>query len=178
MEVLGRNDLRCRQRMGGRGLSRFEIKIDGQPVAATRPRFRRTSKGVMTHPTKKTHESSMRIKKLAEKAMKGKEKLSGPLEVKIHAMFECPKYKHRVNNPAKTTLKANGPDVDNIAKHYMDALLASGIVAKDDNLVVSLLCTKLELAQGIKPYTLITIDEILSDDNPWRTMIDSILEAI
>ena len=68
--------------------------------------------------------------------------------------------------------------MDNIAKHYMDALLASGIVAKDDNLVVSLLCTKIELAQGIKPYTLITIDEILSDDNPWRTMIDSILEAI
>ncbi len=164
--------------MGGRGLSHFEIKIEGQPVAATRPRFRRTSKGVMTHPTKKNHESSVKIKKLAKKAMKGKEPLSGPLEVRIHAMFECPKYKHRVNNPAKTSLKYNGPDVDNIAKHYMDALLASGIVANDDNLVVSLLVTKIELAQGEKPYTLVRIDEILSEDNPWKNMIDSILEAI
>jgi len=164
--------------VGGRQLSRFEIKIDGQPVAAARPRFRRTPKGVMTHPTKKNHESSIKIKKMAEKKMKGKQRLEGALEVRIHAMFECPKYKHRVKNPAKACLKANGPDVDNIAKHYMDALLASGIVATDDNLVCSLLVTKIELAQGEKPYTLVTIDEILSDDNPWKNMVDSIMEAI
>ncbi len=163
--------------MGGRQLSRFEIKIDGQPVAAARPRFRRTSKGVMAHPTKKNYESTIKIKKMAEKKMKGKQRLDGPLEVRILAMFECPKYKHRVKNPAKASLKANGPDVDNIAKHYMDALLASGIVANDDNLVCSLLVTKIELAQGDKPYTLVTIDEILSDDNPWKNIIATKLEV-
>ena len=159
-------------------MSRFEIKIPGVPVAATRPRFRRTNKGVMTHPTKKTYESSQRIKELAVAKMKGKDRLDGPLEVKIHAMYPCPKYKHRVRNPAKASFKSNGPDIDNIAKHYLDALLASGIVAKDDNMVVSLLATKFELAQGEDPYTLVAIDEILSDDNPWKKMVCDLLEAI
>lgn len=159
-------------------MSRFEIKIPGEPVAATRPRFRRTSKGVMTHPTKKTHESSQRIKKMATELMAGREKLTGALEVRIHAMFPCPKFKHRVRNPAKACLKKNGPDIDNIAKHYMDALLASGIVAKDDNLVVSLLASKIQLKQGDEPYTLVVIDEIESEDNPWESMISNLMEAI
>jgi len=159
-------------------MSGFEIKIPGEPVAASRPRFRRTSKGVMTHPTKKTHESSQRIKEMATKLMKGRDKLIGPLEARIHAMYPCPKYKHRVRNPPKASLKHNGPDVDNIAKHYMDALLASGIVADDDKQVVSLLVTKIELAQGAEPYTLIAIDEIMSDDNPWRSMISDLMDVI
>ena len=127
-------------------MSSFEIKIPGEPVAATRPRFRRTSKGVMTHPTKKTYQSSQRIKKMATSMMKDRDKLEGALEVRIHAMYGCPKYKHRVRNPAKACLKNNGPDIDNIAKHYMDALLASGIVAKDDNLVVSLLALRISIS--------------------------------
>ena len=159
---------------------RFKIRIDGEPVAAQRPRFRRTSKGVMTHPTKKTHESLTRIKKQATKKMKGKKKLEGPLEVRIMAMFPCTKKRIRKRNPAMARFKDTGPDIDNIAKHYLDGLLASGIVANDDNQVVSLAVSKIELGQDSEPYTDITVEEVFPKDesNPLEELITAALSKI
>ena len=159
-------------------MASFYIKIPGIPHAASRPRFRRTSNGVRTHPTKKTFESKEYIKKLATKQMVGVNKLEGPLEVHVNAMFPCPKHKYRKRNPAKAILKDNGPDIDNIVKHYMDALIASGIVADDDRQVVSLVANKIQLAQGDDPYTAIRVTEINSEDNPLRNFLDKVLEKI
>ena len=159
-------------------MASFYLKIPGVPLAASRPRFRRTSKGVRTHSTKKTFESKEYIKKLAIKEMEGKDKLEGALEVHVNAMFPCPKHKYRKREPAKAVLKDNGPDVDNIAKHYMDALIASGIVADDDRQVVSLIANKVQLAQGDEPYTTVRVTEIYSDDNTLRDFLESILEKL
>lgn len=142
----------------------FRIRIDGVPVAETRPRFKRTKKGVRTHPVRATADSKEKVRKLAEDAMKGREKLQGPLEVHILAMFPCTKKRYRKKNPALPRFKDTGPDIDNIAKHYLDGLLASGIVADDDNQVVSLLVTKIELGQDTEPYTTINIFEMFPKD--------------
>jgi Holliday junction resolvase RusA-like endonuclease len=159
---------------------RFRIRIDGEPVSAARPRFRRTKKGVMTHPTKKTHESLVRIKSQATKKMKGREKLTGPLEVRIMAAFPCTKKRIRKRKPAMARFKDTGPDIDNIAKHYLDGLLASGIVANDDNQVVSLAAAKIELGQDAEPYTEIVIEEVFPNDdsNPLAELITAALSKI
>jgi len=159
---------------------KFHIRIKGEPIAAQRPRFRRTSKGVMTHPTKKNHESLKKIKMQANKQMEGKRKLEGPLEVRIMAMFPCTKSRVRKRKPALARFKDKGPDIDNIVKHYMDGLLASGIVANDDNQVVSLAASKIELGQDVSPYTDITIEEMFPKDekNPLEGLIMSALSKV
>ena len=159
---------------------KFHIRIEGEPIAAQRPRFRRTSKGVLTHPTKKNHESLERIKMQASKQMKGKRKLEGPLEVRIMAMFPCTKSRVRKTKPALARFKDKGPDLDNIVKHYMDGLLASGIVANDDNQVVSLAASKIELGQDVVPYTDITIEEMFPKDekNPFEDLIMAALSKV
>lgn len=158
----------------------FRIRIEGTPVAETRPRFRRTRKGVRTHPVRSTAESKAKVKKLAEEAMIGREKLQGPLEVHILAMFPCTKKRYRKKNPALPRFKDTGPDIDNIAKHYLDGLLASGIVADDDNQVVSLLATKIELGQDTEPYTTVNIFEMFPErgDNPFEPIIRGALNRI
>ena len=141
-------------------MSNFCIRIEGTPVSETRPRFRRTRTGVRTHLVRSTAESKKMIRALAREKMKGRQKLSGPLEVRISANYPCTKKRYRKKNPATSRFKVTGPDIDNIAKHYMDGLLASGIVADDDNQVVCLLATKIELGQYMKPHTTIHIEEI------------------
>jgi Holliday junction resolvase RusA-like endonuclease len=76
--------------------------------------------------------------------------------------------------------KDTTPDIDNIAKHYLDGLLASGIVAKDDNQVVSLVAAKVELGQDAEPYTEIVIEEVFPEDNsnPLAELITAALSKI
>ena len=86
----------------------------------------------------------------------------------------------RKRKPALARFKDKGPDIDNIVKHYMDGLLASGIVANDDNQVVSLAASKIELGQDVSPYTDITIEEMFPKDekNPLEDLIMSALSKV
>ena len=81
----------------------------------------------------------------------------GPVAVRIAAVYPCPKtqYRKRIETPAKW--KDNGPDLDNVAKHYMDALCASGLIVGDDRQVSSLQVLKIQAKQGVSPYTTIEI---------------------
>ena len=63
-------------------------------------------------------------------------RLEGPIAVRITAVFKCPTSDYRKRNPRLAKFKSNGPDLDNVAKHYMDALCASGIVCDDDRQVI------------------------------------------
>jgi Holliday junction resolvase RusA-like endonuclease len=90
--------------------------------------------------------------------------IRGPIAVRIVAKYPCPKSQHRKTKPVVARWKDNGPDADNIAKHYLDALLASGILANDDRQVASLQVLKMQVAQGDSPSTLI---EIIPLDADW-----------
>lgn len=73
----------------------------------------------------------------ARAAMKGKEPLTGPLEVRVYAMMPVPKSWSQKDRDAALTgqiLHTSRPDGDNIAKAGSDAM--NGIVWKDDSQIV------------------------------------------
>jgi Holliday junction resolvase RusA-like endonuclease len=63
-----------------------------------------------------------------------------PLVVVIAATYALPKAYHRVRQPGKSRPKMSRPDVDNIAKFYLDAL--NGVLFEDDAQVVKLVASK------------------------------------
>jgi Holliday junction resolvase RusA-like endonuclease len=85
--------------------------------------------------------------------------IQGPVKVEIEAAFPCPKSAYRVKNPAKAQHKDSKPDIDNIAKFYLDAL-CNGLVVEDDCQVISLSIGKHRLAQGEDAYTKVKITKV------------------
>ena len=133
-------------------------------MAQSRPRFSRAKNFVRTYELKSSSDSKSHIQHTALNQIDEVKPLKGPLAVKIIANYPCPKSLHRKTKPREATWKDNGPDVDNIAKHYMDALLASGMLAGDDRQVASLQVLKIQVAQGEAPCTIIEIHP-LSNEN-------------
>jgi Holliday junction resolvase RusA-like endonuclease len=137
----------------------FCITIPGTPLA--QPRLRATVIGnkARVYQPAVARDSKATIMQLAMDFTAGSDQwpLTGPVAVRITAVFPCPKYKHRKRKPAEACFKSNGPDADNIAKHYLDALCASGIVCLDDRQVSTLQVLKLQAAQEAPPYTKVEI---------------------
>ncbi len=148
-------------------MSEFTIRVPGRPMA--QPRARATSIGgkARVYQPNTAAASKALVIELAEKWLDELEKeepefystipFQGPVAVRITAVYPCPKTQHRkrVETPAKW--KDNGPDLDNVAKHYLDALCASGLIVGDDRQVASLLVLKFQAKQGVSPYTAIEI---------------------
>ena len=139
----------------------YTIVIPGKPMSQPRPRFSSAKGFVRTYELKSSRDSKSHIQHTALMQIEsnGGElvQLKGPIAVRITAKFPCPKSQHRKKMPVPAKWKANGPDIDNIAKHYMDALLASGMLAGDDRQVSSLQVLKLQVAQGEQPCTIIEV---------------------
>jgi Holliday junction resolvase RusA-like endonuclease len=139
----------------------YKILIPGTPMAQPRPRFSRAKGFVRTYELKSSSDSKSHIQHTAINQINDYGQslipLTGPLAVRIVAKYPCPKSQHRKTKPPKARWKDNGPDIDNIAKHYMDALLASGMLAGDDRQVASLQVLKIQVAQGDSPSTLIEV---------------------
>ena len=136
----------------------YKIEIPGTPMAQGRPRFS-ASRGIprayekASSKSSKAHIQATALSQLPENF----ERLEGAIAMRITAKFPCPKSKHRKRKPLAAQWKDNGPDVDNIAKQYMDALLSSGLIADDDRQVCSLQVVKVQVAQGEAPCVLIEI---------------------
>ena len=117
--------------------------VYGEPVGKGRPRFAR--RGAFTHaytPEKtKTYEDEIRM--IAKAAMGSSEVLETPVTVAIYirvgipASFSKQKRKDALAGILKPTKK---PDLDNIAKCFLDAM--NDIVYLDDKQVVNLHVTK------------------------------------
>jgi len=145
----------------------YKILIPGTPMSQPRPRFSRAGGVVRTYELKSSSDSKSHIQHTAINQINDSGHplipLKGPLAVRIIAKYPCPKSQHRQRKPAKAKWKDNGPDIDNIAKHYMDALLASGMLAGDDRQVASLQVLKIQVAQGDSPSTLIEVTPLGAD---------------
>jgi Holliday junction resolvase RusA-like endonuclease len=136
----------------------YRIEIPGTPMAQSRPRFTVRGGRPVAYEHKTSKSSKAHIQQTALDQMPSDyQRIEGAIAMRIIAKFPCPKSQHRKRKPREAAWKSNGPDVDNIAKHYMDALFVSGILADDDRQVASLQVLKVQAAQGEAPCTIIEI---------------------
>jgi Holliday junction resolvase RusA-like endonuclease len=115
------------------------FNVDGDPVGKQRPRF---TKAGRTYTPKKTADYETLIKEQATAAMGASEPLKTPIAVFINVLHAIPiSYsKKRVQDCLNQLEHPKKPDLDNVAKAYLDAM--NGIVYKDDVQVVRLYVSK------------------------------------
>lgn len=77
-----------------------------------------------------------------------------PLVVVIAACYALPQQYHRKREPGIERVKSTRPDVDNIAKFYLDAL--NGVLFVDDAQVVKLVASKRYGSQGEEAHVRIS----------------------
>jgi Holliday junction resolvase RusA-like endonuclease len=119
------------------------FNVPGKPKGKGRPRFARRGNFVKTYTDSKTADYEAQIKVAATAAMGSSEPLESPVSVYLYIRVPIPASaskkakKAMLSGEVRPTKK---PDIDNIAKSYLDAL--NGIVYLDDTQVISLHCTK------------------------------------
>jgi Holliday junction resolvase RusA-like endonuclease len=117
--------------------------VYGEPVGKGRPRFAKRGNFVSTYTPQKTKTYEDEISMMARAAMGSSEPLETPVTVAIYirvgipASYSKQKRKDALAGTIKPTKK---PDLDNIAKAFLDAM--NEIVYLDDKQVVGLHVTK------------------------------------
>lgn len=117
--------------------------VYGEPVGKGRPRFVRRGNFTQTYTPAKTKSYEDEIRMMAKAAMGSTELLETPIAVAIYirvgipASFSKQKRKDALAGIIRPTKK---PDLDNIAKCFLDAM--NDIIYLDDKQVVSLHVTK------------------------------------
>lgn len=114
------------------------FNVEGDPVGKQRPRFARGR----TYTPKKTLVYENEIKAQAASAMGASEPLETPVAVYLYINHAIPASysKKRKEACLNRFERPKKPDLDNVAKAYLDAM--NGIVYRDDVQVVSLHVTK------------------------------------
>ena len=147
----------------------FTLRVPGTPVSQPRARAASIGGKARMYQPKTAADNKALVISLAQEAIakQGTHDFpyKGPVAVRIVACFKCPKSHERKRTPREAKWKANGSDIDNIAKHYMDALCASGVLTMDDRQVSSLQVMKIQLKQGESPYTLFEISPLGDESN-------------
>ena len=115
------------------------FSVEGDPVGKQRPRFTKTGR---TYTPKKTSDYESKISSAALSAMCPQLPLETPVAVYIYINHAIPvSYSKKRKEACLNRLeRPKKPDLDNVAKAYLDAM--NGIVYKDDVQVVSLHVTK------------------------------------
>lgn len=139
----------------------FFIPIKPRPKE--RPRFARFGKFIKTYTPKKTHDYEKKIRDVYLRYTK--DRLSGPIEANIVAIFEPPKSfskKKRIRLLDQPCINKSVGDVDNLDKAILDSL--NGIAYTDDSAVYSITskkvygtntgtCVTLKDNNIVKPFT-------------------------
>jgi Holliday junction resolvase RusA-like endonuclease len=117
--------------------------VEGNPVGKGRPKFARRGNFVSAYTPTKTRDYESVIKDAAQKAMGSNELLETPVTVAIYITVPIPqsyskKRSEACLNGSEKPIKK--PDIDNIAKCFLDAM--NEIVYKDDTQVLTLHITK------------------------------------
>ena len=138
------------------------VVIPGEPVAQGRPRaFYRPGLGVRVFDPAKSRSwkgvAHVHYQEALAKAGASTPFLAGPVELRVVAVFTCPKSAHR-KIPVPRRPKAGRPDPDNLGKAVMDA--GNGILFGDDSQVARLVVEKWIGAQGEAPFVEITVRDL------------------
>ena len=117
--------------------------VEGNPIGKGRPKFARRGNFVSAYTPTKTRDYESVIKEAAQKAMGSNELLETPVTVAIYITVPIPQSysKKRTEACLKDIERPiKKPDIDNIAKCFLDAM--NDIVYKDDTQVLTLHVTK------------------------------------
>jgi Holliday junction resolvase RusA-like endonuclease len=117
--------------------------VEGNPIGKGRPKFARRGNFVSAYTPTKTRDYESVIKDAAQKAMGSNDLLETPVTVAIYITVPIPqsyskKRSEACLNGSEKPIKK--PDIDNIAKCFLDAM--NEIVYKDDTQVLTLHITK------------------------------------
>ena len=118
----------------------MRLVIPGNPVAQGRPRATRQGR-VYDPETSRNYKAYVRLLASQKNLVA---RMSGPLSVKITAVFEIPKSKTKKFKAAALALKelpTKKPDADNVAKIVCDSV--NGILWDDDCQIVELSVKKI-----------------------------------
>lgn len=117
--------------------------VEGNPVGKGRPRFAKRGNFVSTYTPTKTRDYESVIKDAAKLAIGSSEPLETPVTVAIYITVPIPQSYSKKRTEACLSgfeKPIKKPDIDNIAKCFLDAM--NEIVYKDDTQVLTLHVTK------------------------------------
>ena len=126
------------------------LMISGDPVAAPRPRV--TNRGITYMPKNYTDYKKAAIAQLQQQWTG--EPIDKASSVVVQYVFSRPKStkKSQTQRAPKTTK----PDIDNLIKSTLDALVQAGVM-KDDNIVTEIRASKYIAGLADDPHTYISI---------------------
>ena len=135
----------------------YQYIIKGKPMACPRPRATRQGRVYMPKEYNR-HKKNLILQFIIQGGLQCSTKITEAAHVDITFVYPRPKYLKGEELQVKTTK----PDIDNLVKTILDALTGAAVWS-DDNLVVSLSCSKF---YGPPDYAGQTEIKITS---PWRS---------
>lgn len=142
------------------------IFIPGVPHAQQRPRFRvfkAKGKQIVNAYAPRANKDHDKKLRLAWKERHGNAKFTGPVKVRVEAIFPSrkPDLKKSKRPPEHHTVR---PDLDNILKAVLDGL--NGVAWVDDSQVVEVHARKWRGAQGVPEGIWVDVEDLLDEGAP------------
>jgi len=120
-------------------MMQIHFQVEGDPRGKGRPRFGRFGKFTRVYTDKQTQDYENLIKFFATEAMGSTDPLETPVSVYLYIRHGVPQsYSKKRTEACLSGLEkpCKKPDIDNIAKTYLDAM--NGVIFKDDTQVIDL----------------------------------------
>jgi Holliday junction resolvase RusA-like endonuclease len=120
-------------------MMQIHFQVEGDPKGKGRPRFSRAGKFTRVYTDKQTLDYEALIKSFAAEAMGSTDPLETPVSVFLYIRHAVPQsYSKKRTEACLSGLEqpCKKPDIDNIAKTYLDAM--NGVIFKDDTQVIDL----------------------------------------
>ena len=118
----------------------YHFTIHGKPQAQSRPRFANTESGLRCYNALGKQKKRDRLIIMSQIRSNGLlTRLDGPIAVEM--TFHMGNTKKSLRDDLNGLPKPTKPDIDNLAKFYLDIL--SNLIYTDDRLVTSLKCRKI-----------------------------------
>jgi len=120
-------------------MMQIHFQVEGDPKGKGRPRFSRAGKFTRVYTDKQTLDYEAVIKFFAAQAMGSTDPLETPVSVFLYIRHAVPQsYSKKRTEACLSGLEqpCKKPDIDNIAKTYLDAM--NGVIFKDDTQVIDL----------------------------------------
>jgi Holliday junction resolvase RusA-like endonuclease len=125
-------------------MMQIHFQVEGDPKGKGRPRFSRVGNFTKVYTDKQTLTYEAMIATFAKQAMGGTELLKTPVSVFLYVRLPVPQsYSKKRRDACLSGLEkpCKKPDIDNIAKTYLDAM--NGVIFVDDTQVIDLHVKKL-----------------------------------
>ena len=125
-------------------MMQIHFQVEGDPKGKGRPRFSRVGNFTKVYTDKQTLTYEAMIATFAKQAMGGSEPLKTPVSVFLHVRLPIPQSYSKKRREACLNgleMPCKKPDIDNIAKTYLDAM--NGVIFVDDTQVIDLHVKKL-----------------------------------